>query len=146
MTACKIQIHLTFSFYCPLRIQTYICYIAKNLTSLTHRVSSGGACFSPSLICPLLGNSLHRLFFSFFLGTVHSWGILCLVLSVGDTRAQSAWTNNYCTEGRAELSRWNQHTHSYYITEHKSNGMRIIHFWNNKDQRKLLPRQYCALI
>lgn len=38
-----------------------------------------------------------------FLSKLHSWGKLCLVISVGDTQAQSARTNNYCTEGRVVL-------------------------------------------
>lgn len=38
-----------------------------------------------------------------FLSKLHSWGKLCSVISVGDTQAQSARTNNYCTEGRVVL-------------------------------------------
>lgn len=71
------------------------------LTCWKHHVQSGGACFS-LLNLPFTGKCTAQV----FLSKLCAWGKLHLALSVGDTRAQSAITNNYCTEGRGGASAW----------------------------------------
>lgn len=61
------------------------------------------------------------------LGKVCSWGKLCLALLVGDTRAHSTRTNNYCTKGESQGVRM-KHSHMLMLLSPRINKMGIIHY------------------
>lgn len=106
-------------------------------TCWKHHVQSGGTCFS-LLNLPFTGKCTAQV----FLSKLGAWGKLRLALSVGDTRAQSAITNNYCTEGRGGASAWK--------TAHMLARLNVkVIEWgllNNEDERGLLLIHCCLFM
>lgn len=76
------------------RKKTHICHFKTRETPAQGDTRNTAEPCSPSLICSCLREREHRR------ELLLSCGKLCLVMPWGGARAQSARTNNYCTEDR----------------------------------------------